>query len=61
MPLFFWACPLRYGRGRAFRSYSSLVPRCGVTAAIPHAGEKFRNPWRVKNGPYGVTGSAIAK
>ena len=23
--------------GQAFRSYSSLVPRCGVTASIPNA------------------------
>lgn len=29
-------------RGRAIRYYSSLVPRCGVTAAIPHAGGEIR-------------------
>jgi len=38
-----WACPfpsLKILRtGRAFRSYSSLVPRCGVNASITHAEE----------------------
>jgi hypothetical protein len=39
----FWACPRcahsnRTGHlGRAFRYESSLVPRCGLFASIPHA------------------------